>query len=399
VLANAGGAWSDRILCCRPAQALGAISYPLYLWHWPLLAMADVEFGEPAPLPLRIALAGAAVGLAAATYRFVERPLSVSFVRNRWGVTAALVLALAACAILGKITRVRHGFPGRYPAEVSAIFEFPPHGFDKELYRAGTCYDDRHFESLTPERVARNFSAAACDAPANPKLPTILILGDSHGAHLYPGIKAVFGERANILQLDASYCAPLVERLSIGAGVAGTERCQIINDYVYQRVSVLKPEVIVVGADFQLFLQSPTWLYPGFVEAFLKGAARLRAIGGGAVVVSGQVPTWTWSLPPRVAHEMLADGKTPVSSKQGLDERSLEIDAQLRSQPWPAGVSYVSLVGALCDNQGCLRRVGDDLPDDLMAVDYGHLSRRGSLKVVRDILAPAIDRALEPPAK
>ena len=45
--------------------------------------------------------------------------------------------------------------------------------------------------------------------PANPKLPTVLILGDSHGAHLYPGVKAVFGEKANVLQLDASYCAPL----------------------------------------------------------------------------------------------------------------------------------------------------------------------------------------------
>ena len=399
VLANAGGAWSDRILCCRPAQWLGAISYPLYLWHWPLLAIAFIESGGLAPLPLRIGLAGAAVGLAVATYRLVEQPLARRFAQNRRAVTAALVLALAACAVLGKITRMRHGFPGRYPAEVAAIFEFPSHGFDKELYRAGTCFDDRRFEALTPELVASRFSAVSCDAPANPKLPTILILGDSHGAHLYPGVKAVFGEKANVLQLDASYCAPLVEHVDRNAGVTGTERCQIINDYVFARVRALRPEVIVVGADFELFLQMPAWLYPDFIDEFAKGAARLREISGGAVVIAGQVPTWTSSLPPLVAHEWLEGGKTPVRSKNGLDHRSLSVDARLRAQPWPAGVNYVSLVGALCNDEGCLRRVGDDLPEDLIAVDYGHFSKRGSLKVVREILAPEIDKALRPAAK
>ena len=86
-------------------------------------------------------------------------------------------------------------------------------------------------------------------------------------------------------------------------------------------------------------------------------------------------------------------------SKIGLDQRSLDVDSILRSQPWPAGVSYVSLVRALCNDDGCLRRVGDDLPEDSMAVDYGHFSKRGSLKVVREILAPEIDRALRPATK
>ena len=69
------------------------------------------------------------------------------------------------------------------------------------------------------------------------------------------------------------------------------------------------------------------------------------------------------------------------------------------SQTWPPGVSYVSLVRALCNDDGCLRRVGDDLPEDLMAVDYGHFSKRGSLKVVRENVAQGIDRALRPATK
>ena len=88
-----------------------------------------------------------------------------------------------------------------------------------------------------------------------------------------------------------------------------------------------------------------------------------------------------------------------MRSKNGLDQRSLSVDARLRAQPWPAGVNYVSLVATLCDDEGCLRRVGGDLPEDLIAVDSGHFSKRGSLKVVREILAPEIDKALRPPAK
>jgi hypothetical protein len=85
---------------------------------------------------------------------------------------------------------------------------------------------------------------------------------------------------------------------------------------------------------------------------------------------------------------------SPVFSASGLDRRSLAVDASLRQQHFGAGVSYVSLIEKLCDDRGCRRRLGDDLPDDLMAVDYGHFSRRGSAHVVREILGPAIEEAL-----
>ena len=68
---------------------------------------------------------------------------------------------------------------------------------------------------------------------------------------VYPGVKAVFGGRANILQLDANFCAPLVEHVDRNAGVAGTERCQIINDYVFARVRALRPQIVLVGAYFE----------------------------------------------------------------------------------------------------------------------------------------------------
>jgi peptidoglycan/LPS O-acetylase OafA/YrhL len=388
------GRWSERILRAPPMQFFGSLSYPFYLWHWPLLAFAFLRWGDLAPLGLRPALAVLALILAALTNRFVERPVFAFSVRRPRKIVAGLASVLVALGLIGMLTRAEKGFPGRYTAQVAAIFDFPPHGFDQNVYRAGQCYDDRQDESLTAATVAQAF-APQCLQKADPAKPTILLLGDSHGAHLYPGLHAAFGDRANILQLNASYCAPLVEKIDLEAGgVAATQRCRVINDYVFAQVEALKPDIVVVGAYFGLFLNSSTWAYRDFLANFSAGASALRARGVGQVIISGQIPTWTPSLPQLAANELLSEGMSPVFSTSGLDRQNLAVDASLRQQDFGAGASYVSLVERLCEDKGCRRRLGDDLPDDLMSVDYGHFSQRGSEYVVREILGPAIEEAL-----
>ena len=68
------GAWINRrLLGSRIAVWFGLISYPLYLWHWPLLAYARVlENGSDPARVVRIAAVVAAIGLAWITYRYVE---------------------------------------------------------------------------------------------------------------------------------------------------------------------------------------------------------------------------------------------------------------------------------------------------------------------------------------
>jgi peptidoglycan/LPS O-acetylase OafA/YrhL len=99
----------------RAVVFVGLISYPLYIWHWPLISYAYViRLGkEPTPL-MATALVAASFLLAWASYRFIEYPVRFGPHRHRGTlIVAACVAALGAC---GLAVWTRSGFPERFPA-------------------------------------------------------------------------------------------------------------------------------------------------------------------------------------------------------------------------------------------------------------------------------------------
>ncbi len=69
-------AWINRtILSNKIAVWFGLISFPLYLWHWPLLSFARIVEGETPSRNILIAAVLISVILAWLTYRLVERPI------------------------------------------------------------------------------------------------------------------------------------------------------------------------------------------------------------------------------------------------------------------------------------------------------------------------------------
>ena len=76
--AAARPAWALRVLESRPFVAVGAVSYSLFLWHYPVILWLrehGLTAGGPAGLALNLVLVAiVAGGLSALTYRYVERP-------------------------------------------------------------------------------------------------------------------------------------------------------------------------------------------------------------------------------------------------------------------------------------------------------------------------------------
>ena len=76
VIAAGSKAWLNRVLFMNPiAVWIGLISYPLYLWHWPILSFLYIADGELPHATVRIAAVALSILLAWITYRFIEKPI------------------------------------------------------------------------------------------------------------------------------------------------------------------------------------------------------------------------------------------------------------------------------------------------------------------------------------
>jgi peptidoglycan/LPS O-acetylase OafA/YrhL len=397
VIAHPRSLAGDVALGNRVAGFFGAISYPLYLWHWPLFAFAHIWPGILPTRAVMLGLAAVAVGLASLTYWLIETPVAVLFRRRPFAVALGLIAGLAATGIIGRITYDAKGFRGRFPPLVTRIFDYDVNGAQgKRLMQCFYQRDERAYPLETErERAARFFEANRCGEPDDPRKPTILVVGDSHAAHLFAGLSEVFGARANILTLSSVFCVPLVEHVAMDAGVAGTPRCRAINDFVFARIRAIRPDVLVVGGYFSQYDHEANWRYPGYLDALVEGARRLHADGVRSIVIAGEVPVWAPVLPILVGRDVLESGEASTFSKIGVRPDSLETDRSLAARNWGDGVVYVSQAQKLCGADGCRRLVGQSLPEDLLAVDYGHFSVKGSIFSVKTILGPVIQAAIE----
>lgn len=380
----------------RVAAFFGLISYPLYLWHWPLFAFAHMWPGVIPTSGAMFALAGVAVALAALTYRFIETPTAALFRRRPYAVALVLVAGLAVTGVAGRVTYDAKGFPGRFPPLVTRVFDYDVNGArGKRLMQCFYQRDDRAYSLAEErERAARFFESNRCGVADDPTKPTILVVGDSHAAHLFAGLTEAFGGAANVLTLSSVFCVPLVEHVEMDEGVAGTPRCRAINDYVFARIRAIKPDVLLVAGYFSQYDHEANWRYPGFLDALVQGAKTLHREGERSIVVAGEVPTWAPALPILVGRDLIEKGEASPFSRVGVRPDSLETDKTLAAKDWGEGVVYVSQAAKLCGPDGCRRLVGPNFPDDMLAVDYGHYSVNGSIFAVKTILQPVIERAL-----
>jgi peptidoglycan/LPS O-acetylase OafA/YrhL len=92
-------AWVNRVVLSRKFCVwFGLISFPLYLWHWPLLSFAYVLENQIPSSIVRIGVVALSIGLAAATYYFMEKPLRQGKGSVQLTILLCALMAVIACA-------------------------------------------------------------------------------------------------------------------------------------------------------------------------------------------------------------------------------------------------------------------------------------------------------------
>jgi peptidoglycan/LPS O-acetylase OafA/YrhL len=342
---------SDILLSNKIAVGIGRISYPLYLWHWPLLSfLATHHRPDPVPASDRIIAIAASIGLAALTYWLIEKP--VRFGRYRRHAVPALGAATAVLAILGLTEYGFGGLPFRFPEPIRGYIAF------KYNPRAGARVNTCWFMAEAAPDAFRTVCHPAADSAG----PVIWVWGDSHAGRLYVGIsKELRG--ADVGELVRDGCSPIIGR--------GYPACAAGNDFIMSLILQSPPETLIMTAAWNIYEAS--FPIPDTADKLIATVTCVRNAGVKRVLVIGPVPQWTMDLPKVLYEEWAATGQVPERTTRRLAEGAFSADRRLKallaSTP---SAQYISVIDALCNDQGCLTRVGPR-PADMMAVDYGHL--------------------------
>src|SRR6478736_2976388 len=175
LLLSAPSAWLCRTLLASALLVrIGLISFPLYLWHWPLLVFfATVKFAPLTLLESELTLL-LSLPLAWATYRFVEMP--IRFGRPSARKIAGLCAAMVLVALAGAVVVWGRGFDLRLPAEIRAMAAASR---QPSSWRLHQCLLD----------LGRDTSFAKKDCADQSPRPLVFVWGDSTAAALMPGLR------------------------------------------------------------------------------------------------------------------------------------------------------------------------------------------------------------------
>ena len=342
-----------------PLLWFGRISYPLYLWHWPILAFG-LALGLTQSLVTMLSLLVLSIGLGWLTKSLVEQP--IQRIPIAAPVVTVIVLCLLAAAVGGWIVGRNNGFPSRASSPVAKALVNYSYDFAAD-YQSGTCFSPTD-RSSGPWPIE---CLPSVDSPER-----ALLAGDSHAAHLSFGLKALSPGPESIGMIAAGACAPLLSQSSVA-----TRECE------WARGAILKE---IESGTYSDLILAASWK-PADVDELSRTLELIKQVSPANelnITIVGPVPVWRPSL-PRVWSFLEANrmSELPLTTWHGVDMQPFELDTKLRQVAADNGVNYVSALESLCDASGC--KVRDPKTGEPMAWDRDHLTRSGSRIIGRSI--------------
>jgi peptidoglycan/LPS O-acetylase OafA/YrhL len=175
LLITSGSAFNRKVLSNPVMVWIGLISYPLYLWHWPLLIFARIFEGETPSELTRLILVLASFVLAWLTYRLIEKPLRFNPQKKR--VVIGLSIGMMAVFLFSYYILANKGLGFRHYNKLNADPQTLVIGAD----RGSHSQDCGLNKSDHPIMIW-------CLHDNKQTTPNMAVLGDSKGEALYYGL-------------------------------------------------------------------------------------------------------------------------------------------------------------------------------------------------------------------
>lgn len=242
----------------RVSQWLGAISYPLYLWHWPALVLPSSALGRPLRIQERFLCILLTVILAHFTSKYIEQPLRhKNFARKK------IFLFFASTTIVS----LGAGLAISSTASSTIVIKGTDYKFDLiDVMKKPSVYTDGcHVNYGEPE------SGECTYGDINAKR-TIVLYGDSHAAQWFPALEKLANERRfKLVSLTKSAC-PSVDVPRDDRGAFKQADCDQWRFNSIARIKEIAPTAVILS-NFQYF--TPPSQYPDRNTWWNDGQRRL----------------------------------------------------------------------------------------------------------------------------
>ncbi len=365
VISAGANTWLNRyLLSNRVLVWCGLISYPLYLWHWPLLSFAHILEGECISSEIRIAAVVTSIILAWLTYRLIEKPIRFGAGAHGKVKTAFLCFLMVVIGYIGFNSYIRDGLPFRKKQQEFFTYDW------ESGYRFNRCY-------LNYGQTSSTFASSYCSGVTQtlPPKPRVLLWGDSHAASLYRGLKNRQSEIANfdLAQFNVSGCPPVV-----GFSVENNKGCKELNQYVVQEIKALHPDTVILAAYWLMYNGENKWdlLDYSKLQATIQ---LLRDLKVQNIVIFGQLPVFEGHQPD-IGQVIFKSGEVDRTYKN-FNKLSVDINNRIRTFARENDIAFVSPIDLLCNVEGCLISTSKEVLSPL-AWDYGHLTEAGSIFLI-----------------
>lgn len=345
-----------KFLSKKPLIYIGLISYPLYLWHWPLIAMVRLIDGMPPPFWVQAVCLAATFIISAASYHFIERPIRFGMISKQVKLPLLLWGALLTIGAAGFLT---YKLDGSNPIHLQIpSTQAPPPG-------------------------ARQ----------------VALIGNSHAGILKDSLAAYFSKQGYTLEIfDQGGCTPFWNLDRHDAGHAPQGCPKDINRGIQAVLDRPTMDTVVFAARFE----EPGSLYdisqPGtdlikaglppselhnwtLFESALDHTLKLLSDAKKRVIIVENVPTLSFGpkdcvdRPLRIASTLREPCSMPKADVLA-DQRPYReiIDRVTRKYP---NVIIFDPLPSLCDDQFCFGK----MDGELLYSDKNHLTEAGVRRV------------------
>ena len=242
----------------RISQWLGAISYPLYLWHWPALVLPSSALGRPLRIRERLFCILLTVVLAHLTSKFIEQPIRHKKIEGKkvylffvattiTSLVAGLIISVTSSSIIS-VKGTNYKFNLIDVIEKPAVYGDDCHVNYGET-KSGYCtYGDKKSNR------------------------TLVLYGDSHAAQWFPALEQIALERGyKLISLTKSAC-PAVDAPREDQGAFKNVHCEKWRQNSIARIKTIHPDAVITSS-FQYF--TPPSGFPSKSRWWNDGQRRL----------------------------------------------------------------------------------------------------------------------------